>query len=119
MSVKFTELEKRKAGEVGLRIREYRKKENLTQEELGQLVGVPRQLISAYEIGRTLPIQDVAYKLAEVFQVPRKVFYFPRPEPKMPVKKTQVKQKPLPAAPLKTSFYARLKRAINVLTGVE
>lgn len=51
------------------RLREMRAKENLTQDELAQKVGVTRQTILAIENGKYNPSLDLAFKLAAQFKV--------------------------------------------------
>lgn len=55
--------------EFGNRILELRKKENLTQEELAEKVGVTRQTISKWELGETYPDLNMIIKLAKAFNV--------------------------------------------------
>ena len=47
-----------------VRIRELRKKHNLTQQELGEIVGVIKQTVNAWEILQRVPQADVLCKLA-------------------------------------------------------
>lgn len=47
-------------------LRKLRIKQNLTQEELGELVGVTCRAISHYETGRRFPKKEILCKLAEV-----------------------------------------------------
>lgn len=48
------------------KVREYREKENLTQEELSQKSGVPRNMISALETGTNTNVTyDVMQRLAK------------------------------------------------------
>lgn len=54
---------------IGEKIIELRKKENLTQEELAEKIGVVRQTISKWELNETAPDLAQAKKLAEVFKV--------------------------------------------------
>lgn len=51
------------------KIREARRLLNLTQEELGKLVGVSKRAIAAYESSGVLPRRNVRLKLAEVLRV--------------------------------------------------
>jgi len=48
------------------RIKEYRAKYNLTQEELARLVGVRRETILYIEKGKYNPSLKLAYKIAKV-----------------------------------------------------
>lgn len=51
------------------RLKEHRARENLSQGELGQLVGVSRQTISLIERGDYSPSVTLALKLARQFHV--------------------------------------------------
>lgn len=50
------------------RMRELREKKGLTQEELGELVGVSRQAINAIETEKFEPSIWLAYDLAQIFE---------------------------------------------------
>ncbi|MGD2157817.1 MAG: helix-turn-helix transcriptional regulator [Anaerolineales bacterium] len=52
------------------RIKEHRLQNELTQEELGQAVGVSRQSINAIERGRYIPSLPLALKFARYFKRP-------------------------------------------------
>ena len=52
------------------RIKELRLQNELTQEELGQAVGVSRQSINAIERGRYIPSLPLALKFARYFKRP-------------------------------------------------
>lgn len=52
------------------RLKEYRAKINVNQQELGKLVGVSRQTISQIERGDYSPSVTLALKIAKVFEVP-------------------------------------------------
>lgn len=54
---------------VGKKIREYRKKNNMTQKELGDKIGVKNNTISAYERGAISPEQDMLFELCKVFNI--------------------------------------------------
>lgn len=47
------------------RVREYRLKRGLSQEELSKLCGIPRTTISAIESGKAVPSVDYAIKLSK------------------------------------------------------
>ena len=49
------------------RLKEYRAKINVNQQEMGQLVGVSRQTISQIERGDYSPSVTLALKIAKVF----------------------------------------------------
>ena len=51
------------------RIREFRAKYNLKQDDLAQLVGVRRETIGNLEKGRYTPSLVLAWKIAQVFHV--------------------------------------------------
>jgi putative transcriptional regulator len=53
--------------EVVNQIKQYRSAYGMTQQELGQLVGVSRQSIISIEQGRYIPSLPLALKLARVF----------------------------------------------------
>lgn len=48
-------------------IRELREIRNISQKELGELVGVSRQTINYIELGKTSPKITVALKIAKIF----------------------------------------------------
>jgi putative transcriptional regulator len=51
----------------------------MTQAELARRVGVTRQTVIAIEQGRYSPSLEVAFQMAEVFDVPiEKVFQYPK-----------------------------------------
>ena len=50
------------------RVRELRKKQNLTQEELAELIGISRQAINAIEKEKFDPSLPTAFKMAELFK---------------------------------------------------
>lgn len=52
------------------KIKEYRAKNNMKQEELAQLIGVRRETIVHLENGRYNPSLKMAMDIAKVFQVP-------------------------------------------------
>jgi putative transcriptional regulator len=54
--------------EVSNRIRDYRIERDLTQDELGQAVGVSRQSIISIERGRYTPSLYLALRFAQFFQ---------------------------------------------------
>ena len=51
------------------RLREFRARYRMTQEDLARRVGVSRQTIIAIENGKYLPSLRLAFKLAKVFNV--------------------------------------------------
>lgn len=50
------------------KIKEYRKKLEMTQEELADKVGVTRQTINALEQGRYNPSLELAYKITKALK---------------------------------------------------
>lgn len=54
---------------LGNKISSLRKKSSLSQEELGELVGVTRQTISKWELGETSPDIRQAKELSKIFKV--------------------------------------------------
>ena len=54
---------------VGQRIQEHRKKNGLSQEELGQRLLVSRQTVSLWETDQTLPTVDNLLLLKEIFGI--------------------------------------------------
>ena len=55
--------------EIGNKILELRKKNNITQEELADKVGVSRQTISKWELGETSPDLKQSKELSKIFKV--------------------------------------------------
>lgn len=55
--------------EIGNKILKLRKKNNLSQEDLAEKVGVERQTISKWELGETSPDLKQSKKLSEIFNV--------------------------------------------------
>ena len=59
------------------RLKEFREILGLTQEQLGELVGVSRQAINAIETEKFEPSIWLAYDICQIFQCPiEKVFLF-------------------------------------------
>ncbi len=54
---------------IGSKIADARKKQNLTQEQLAELLGVTRQSVSRWESGTVYPEMDKIIKLAEILNV--------------------------------------------------
>jgi putative transcriptional regulator len=50
------------------RVRELRKNQKLTQEELAELIGISRQAINAIEKEKFDPSLPTAFKMAELFK---------------------------------------------------
>jgi len=51
----------------GEKLRSLRKGSNLTQQQLGELLGVAKSVVSYYEQGDRCPSQDVLIRIASVF----------------------------------------------------
>ena len=58
------------------KLRELRKNQKLTQEELANLIGISRQAINAIEKEKFDPSLPTAFKMAKLFQVPIEGFFF-------------------------------------------
>lgn len=54
---------------LGKRIREYRKKHNLTQFQLAERLGIDDKHLSRIELGKNMPQANTILKLAEVFGI--------------------------------------------------
>ena len=52
------------------RVQELRKAKGLTQEQLGEIIGVSRQTINAIEKEKFDPSLPTAFKMAEIFNLP-------------------------------------------------
>jgi putative transcriptional regulator len=63
---------------VSNRIRQLRfERGEMTQQQLGQRIGVTRQTLNAIELGKYSPSLEVAFRIAEVFGLPlEKVFQY-------------------------------------------
>ena len=55
--------------EIGNKIMELRKKNNLSQEDLAEKIGVARQTISKWELGETSPDLKQSKELSKIFNV--------------------------------------------------
>lgn len=63
------------------RVKSYRLKKGLSQEELSVLTGIPRTTISAIESGKALPSVDYALKLAKALGCTVEELFSPEEEP--------------------------------------
>lgn len=54
---------------LGKRIREYRKKHNLTQFQLAERIGIDDKHLSRIELGKNMPQANTILRLAEVFGI--------------------------------------------------
>ena len=52
------------------KVRELRKNQKLTQEELAELIGISRQAINAIEKEKFDPSLPTAFKMAKLFKTP-------------------------------------------------
>ena len=52
------------------KIRELRAAEDMTQQELANLIGVTRQTVNAIEANKYSPSLEVAFRIAHIFSVP-------------------------------------------------
>ena len=59
---------------IGSKIKFEREKLALTQLELGKMLGVTKQCISGWEVGRTMPDSITLNKIAKIFSVNISVF---------------------------------------------
>ena len=55
--------------ELDEKIKDIRRKNNLSQEGFADLLGVSRQSVISWEKGKTLPQTDILLKICEVFHV--------------------------------------------------
>lgn len=55
--------------EIGKRIARLRKREGVSQQELGDLLGVARQSVSKWESGRSVPDLTYLIRMGEIFHV--------------------------------------------------
>jgi transcriptional regulator with XRE-family HTH domain len=65
----MTEQKRQLAEHVGFNLLLLRYRADLTQEELGALVGLPQSRISVFESGETLPKLDQFLRLVEVLRI--------------------------------------------------
>lgn len=63
---------------VGEKIKEFRLKQGMSQEELADLLQTTKQTVSRYEIGERKANQDVLFKLSEIFGVSIDDFFPPK-----------------------------------------
>lgn len=62
---------------IGSRIKQLRNKRGMTQQELGDKLGVRNNTISAYERGSASPDSDALFLLSEIFEVKIDDFFPP------------------------------------------
>lgn len=63
-------------------VQEFRKKQNMTQEDLATKVNVTRQTIIAIEKGNYVPSVELALKISNFFKVPVNVLFILEEESK-------------------------------------
>ncbi|WP_223812621.1 transcriptional repressor LexA [Geobacillus thermoleovorans] len=63
---------------VGEKIKEFRLKRGMSQEELADLLQTTKQTVSRYEVGDRKANQDVLFKLSEIFKVSIDDFFPPK-----------------------------------------
>ena len=62
---------------LGKRIREYRKKRNMTQFQLAEMLGVDDKHLSRIELGKNMPQSSMISKICEVLEIePKELFEF-------------------------------------------
>ena len=54
---------------LGYRLKELRKEHNMSQSDLGKLLGVTKVSISGYENGTRVPSMDILMKILDVFTI--------------------------------------------------
>ena len=54
---------------LGYRLRELRKDNNMSQEELGKLLGVTKVSVSGYENGTRIPSMEILISILNVFKI--------------------------------------------------
>jgi putative transcriptional regulator len=57
-------------------VRKLRKQRALTQEQLGEIIGVSRQTINAIEKEKFDPSLPTAFKMSKLFEIPIEEFFF-------------------------------------------
>lgn len=55
---------------LGYRLRELRKEKNMSQEDLGKILGVTKVSVSGYEKGTRTPSMDILVNMLDIFMVP-------------------------------------------------
>jgi len=54
---------------IGVRIKELRKENKMTQDEFGEIFGIVKSTVSMYENGHSTPDDDLKSKMADYFNV--------------------------------------------------
>jgi len=57
-------------------VRNLRKQRELTQDQLGEIIGVSRQTINAIEKEKFDPSLPTAFKMSKLFEIPIEKFFF-------------------------------------------
>ena len=52
---------------LGYRLRELRKEKNMSQEDLGKILGVTKVSVSGYEKGTRTPSMDILINMLDIF----------------------------------------------------
>ena len=61
---------------IGQNIKYLRKQKKITQDTLGDLIGVKKATVSTYEIGRNYPSVEALLKLVELFEINMEDFFY-------------------------------------------
>lgn len=77
---------------VGSKIRYYRTRNNITQQELGDYLGTTSQTISRYESGILHTDNEILYKLADYFKISINDFFPPIENESLEDKEERYKQ---------------------------
>lgn len=54
---------------IGYRLRELRKENNMSQDDLGKILGVSKVSVSGYENGTRVPSMEILLSILDVFQI--------------------------------------------------
>lgn len=60
---------------IGRKLKELREERGMLQEDVGKLIGVNKQAVSFYELGKRQPSRDKVMKFCEFFNVKEGFFY--------------------------------------------
>ncbi len=75
---------------IGLKIKDLRKSKNVSAVELAEALGVSKELIYAYESGRTEPPIEKLQKIASILGVPIDFFLTENPKMDLIAKQLQI-----------------------------
>lgn len=71
----------------GLRVKELRKRNNYTQDQLSEKLGIGVRSLSKIETGASFPSMDTLEKMIEIFEIPTAEFFdFEHLQPKTSLK---------------------------------